>query len=221
MAPALLADLSIPDDVPESQASDAAGFSVDKLFSLRDRTVVITGAGRGLGLSLAHAVLEAGGDVCCLDILQSPDEAEWKAVQKTAGARKLHVSYNRCDVTDELAVEQIIRQKTYEARERGKPVRGLINSAGIQQMEDAMDYPMDGFRRIMEVNVAGSYIIAKQFARAMLAQRTAASIVLIASMSGSIANRVSAAASNSGLPENRDRTKTDDDAGPALLGVQH
>lgn len=50
---------------------------------------------------------------------------------------------------------------------------------------------MNGFRRIMGVNVTGSYIMAKQFARAMVAQQTAASIVLIASMSGSIANRVS------------------------------
>lgn len=58
-------------------------------------------------------------------------------------------------------------------------------------MEDALDYPMDGFRRMMEVNVTGSYIIAKQFARAMVAQKSGASIVLIASMSGNIANRVS------------------------------
>lgn len=189
MSPALVADLAIPDNVPESQDSHAAGFSVDKLFTLRDRTVVITGAGRGLGINLAHAVLEAGGDVCCLDVLQSPDEQEWKTIQKTASARRLHASYDRCDITSEAAVEEMLSTKAEEARARGKPMRGLVNSAGIQQMEDALDYPMDGFRRMMEVNVTGSYIISKHFARVMVAEKTSASIVLIASMSGNIANR--------------------------------
>lgn len=191
MSPALVADLAIPDEAPESTASDASGPPLDKLFTLRDRTVVITGAGRGLGISLSQAVLEAGADICCLDVLESPEEAPWRTLQKTAKARGLHASYHRCDITGEAAVEQLLTEKAEEARMRSKPIRGLINSAGIQQMEDALDYPMDGFRRIMEVNVAGSFVVAKQFARAMIAQGTAASIVLIASMSGSIANRVS------------------------------
>ena len=152
---------------------------------------MITGAGRGLGLNLAYAILEIGADVCCLDVLQEPDSEEWATAKKIAGARNLHISYDRCDITNEAAVEQLIQAKSEEARSRGKPLRGLVNSAGIQQMEDALDYPMDGFRRMMEVNVTGSYIIAKQFARAMVAQKLGASIVLIASMSGNIANRVS------------------------------
>ena len=191
MSPALLADLSVPDTVPESKESDAAGFPLESLFTLKDRTVIITGAGRGLGINLAGAILEAGADVCCLDILESPDEVEWRTVQKKATARRGYVSYDKCDVTDEEAVEQLVKAKAEEARQRQRPIRGLVNCAGIQQMEDALEYPMDGFRRIMEVNVAGSYIMAKQFARAMVAQETGASIVLIASMSGSIANRVS------------------------------
>jgi len=50
---------------------------------------------------------------------------------------------------------------------------------------------MDGFRRIMEVNVAGSYIVAKQFARLLRSEEQSGSIVLIASMSGQVTNRVS------------------------------
>lgn len=191
MSPALVSDLAVAHNAPEPDHSDAAGLSAEKLFRLRDRTVMITGAGRGLGLNLAYAILETGADVCCLDVLQEPDSEEWATAKKIAGARNLHISYDRCDITNEGAVEQLIQAKSEEARSRGKPLRGLVNSAGIQQMEDALDYPMDGFRRMMEVNVTGSYIIAKQFARAMVAQKLGASIVLIASMSGNIANRVS------------------------------
>ncbi|KAI6846172.1 short chain dehydrogenase [Hortaea werneckii] len=189
MSPALVSDLAVARDAPEPDHSDAAGLSAEKLFRLRDRTVMITGAGRGLGLNLAYAILETGADVCCLDVLQEPDSEEWATAKKIAGARNLHISYDRCDITDEASVEQLIKAKSEEARGRGKALRGLVNSAGIQQMEDALDYPIDGFRRMMEVNVTGSYIIAKQFARAMVAQKSGASIVLIASMSGNIANR--------------------------------
>ncbi|KAG9795093.1 NAD(P)-binding protein, partial [Aureobasidium melanogenum] len=59
----------------------------------------------------------------------------------------------------------------------------------IQQMVDAIDYPMDGLRRIMEVNVAGSFLISKYTARLLRDQKLGGSIVLIASMSGQIANR--------------------------------
>ena len=67
----------------------------------------------------------------------------------------------------------------------------MISCAGIQQMVDAIDYPMDGFRRIMEVNVAGSFLISKYTARLLRDQKLGGSIVMIASMSGQIANRVS------------------------------
>jgi NAD(P)-dependent dehydrogenase (short-subunit alcohol dehydrogenase family) len=58
-------------------------------------------------------------------------------------------------------------------------------------MTDAIDYPLDGFRRILEVNVTGSFLVAKHTARIMREEGTSGSIVFIASMSGQIANRVS------------------------------
>lgn len=46
--------------------------NVFDLFSLKGRTVVITGGARGIGLSMAFAVAEAGGDVAILDVLSEP-----------------------------------------------------------------------------------------------------------------------------------------------------
>lgn len=53
----------------------------------------------------------------------------------------------------------------------------------------AIDYPHADIRRIMEVNVTGAYIVAQAAARIMMEHTLNSSIVMIASMSGQIANR--------------------------------
>lgn len=190
MTPSIVSDIELPSDIPESQQT-AANAPLEKLFSLKRRTVVVTGAGRGLGIVLATAVLEAGADVICLDVLTEPSAVEWQAITKLEKNTGVRASYHRCDITDEETVEKILSEVALDAKSKGKPIRSLVNCAGIQQMKDALDYPMDGFRRIMEVNVTGSYIIAKHFARLLRSEQMTGSMVLIASMSGQIANRVS------------------------------
>jgi hypothetical protein len=164
---------------------------ISKLFSLDDRTVVVTGAGRGLGIVLASAVLEAGGDVVCLDVLPKPGEQEWNHIEDIGKANGGHRSYYQGDITDEDAVNQIFAGAAKEARKRGKPIRGLISCAGIQHMKDAIEYPLANFRKILEVNITGSFLVAKYAARLMREEKNIGSIVFIASMSGQIANRVS------------------------------
>lgn len=106
MSPALVSDLVVAHEAPEPDHSDAAGLSSERLFRLRDKTMMITGAGRGLGPSLAYAVLETGADVCCFDVLKEPDSEEWaNAKKREKGWELLYISYNRCDITNETTVE--------------------------------------------------------------------------------------------------------------------
>lgn len=190
MAPAIALDHTIPAVVPESNQTPAAFAPTNDLFSLRGRTVVITGGGRGLGMTLTTAVLEAGGDVACLDLLPEPSVEEWITVQKLAKSRSLQATYTKCDITDEEATKAILEQIAADATARNMPLRGLITCAGIQQMVPAFDYPVDGYRKMLDVNVLGTFIPAKHCARILKDQGTPGSIVMIASMSGQIANRV-------------------------------
>ena len=186
---AVVADHAIPQELKSTQPRRQP--STKDLFSLNGRTVVVTGAGRGLGITLAAAVLDAGGDVACLDVLPTPSEIEWSGITKVANETGRKATYHQCDITSEKDVEATLAKAAAHAHDRSMPIRGLISCAGIQQMTDAIDYPIDGFRKILEVNVTGSFLVAKHTARVMKDSKEGGSIVFIASMSGQIANRVS------------------------------
>lgn len=164
--------------------------SVPNLFALNGKTIAITGGGRGLGLSLAFAVIEARGHVACLDILPAPSEQEWTNLQKLANASNLTISYHQCDVTSEIETTNTLETIAQEATAKGAPFSGIVACAGIQQQVPALDYDAQDFERILRVNVTGSFLTAKRAARIFVDQKQGGSIVLIASMSGQIANRV-------------------------------
>ncbi|RYC55527.1 hypothetical protein CHU98_g10686 [Xylaria longipes] len=185
---AIVNDLSLPAEIPESRKTPA-NTAHDALFSLSDKLIVITGGGRGLGIALAAAVLEAGGHVVCLDILKAPDAEEWAALQKTAKRSNLEVSYRECDITNEEIVEKTMDEIDQDAERVGAQFHGVIACAGIQQKILAVDCPQADFERIQRVNVTGTFLTAKHTARILIKNGVRGSIILIASMSGQIANR--------------------------------
>ncbi|KAI0451414.1 D-arabinitol 2-dehydrogenase [Xylaria acuta] len=174
---AIVNDLSLPVDIP------------DALFSLSDKLIVITGGGRGLGIALTAAVLEAGGHVVCLDILKAPDAEEWAALQKIAKHSNLELSYRECDITNEEILEKIMDETDKDVERVGAQLYGVVACAGVQQRILAVDYPQADFERIQRVNVIGTFLTAKHTARILIKNGVRGSIVLIASMSGQIANR--------------------------------
>jgi NADP-dependent 3-hydroxy acid dehydrogenase YdfG len=191
MAPAIVSDIELPPcEAPETAVTPASKAATSSLFSLVGKTVAVTGGGRGLGITLALAIVEAGGNVACLDILESPSASEWAQLNKIAKAGGRAVSYHRCDVTDESAMAQTVRNVQEEAEAAGVPFWGAVACAGIQQQIAALDYPAADFDRILRVNVTGVFNTCKYTARALKAKNTPGSIVIIASMSGNVANRV-------------------------------
>ena len=165
-------------------------YPTNPLFSLAGRTIAITGAGRGLGITLAAAVLEAGGHVACIDILSAPSELEWASLQTIAKSSNLTVTYHRCDIILEDEVSATLDLIAETASKIGAPLMGTIACAGIQQKIPAVEYPVDGFRRMMDVNVTGTFLTIKHSARIFMREGTKGSMVMIASMSGQVANRV-------------------------------
>ncbi|KAK4174282.1 putative D-arabinitol 2-dehydrogenase [Triangularia setosa] len=151
------------------------------LFSLRDRVILITGGARGVGLTQAGALLSAGAKVHALD--QLTPTPEFLSVQQSSPPGAL--SFHQVDVRDQTALGSIVGGI---AEKEGK-INGLIAAAGIQQETTALEYKKEDVDRMMGVNVTGVFMTAQAVAREMIARKQKGSLVLIGSMSGTVANR--------------------------------
>ncbi|KAI9733087.1 MAG: hypothetical protein M1834_003634 [Cirrosporium novae-zelandiae] len=144
-------------------------------FNLVDKVVLVSGAARGLGLTCAEALLEAGAT--------SPD---FFRVQKRAEEElgtSLH--YRRIDVREVDELNKIIENI---GEENGR-LDGLIAAAGIQQETPALEYTAKDANTMFEVNITGVFMTAQAVAKQMIKFGNGGSIAMIASMSATIANR--------------------------------
>lgn len=94
--------------------------------------------------------------------------------------------YSSLNVTDEHQVSKVLDEAVSKLRH---PLRGIVTAAGISGKIDAVDYPADTFRRILDVNVMGTFLVVQAAVRVMQREKVGGSVVLIASMSGSVANK--------------------------------
>ncbi len=155
-------------------------------FSLTDKVVLVSGAARGLGLTQAEALLEAGATVYALDRLPEPSPDFYRVQRRAAEELGTTLHYRQIDVRD---VEDLNKTVADIGEEHGR-MDGLIAAAGIQQETPALDYTAKDANMMFEVNITGVFMTAQAVAKQMIEYGSRGSIVLIASMSGTIANRV-------------------------------
>ena len=149
---------------------------------------VVTGGASGIGRAVAERLLEDGWPVAVLD---SDRAALANAEGELDGEEAVFLE---ADITDEEDVADAFDAVV----DRIGPVGGLVNSAGIARDLPLRDTSAELFRRILDVNLVGSFICA----RAALERRAdTLSIVNIASVSGLRANtgRVAYGASKAGV----------------------
>lgn len=140
-----------------------------------------------MGISLTKTLLKYGADVISMDLAPSASKEIWDSIVDVAEETNGQVTYISCDVTSEESVESAFSQATKASR---FPIRGLVTCAGISGRRPAIKYPVDEFRRIMDINVTGTFLCARTAARIMHEQNVSGSIVMFASMSGTNVNKV-------------------------------
>ncbi|KAF2643231.1 NAD(P)-binding protein [Massarina eburnea CBS 473.64] len=154
-------------------------------FSLQGKVVLVSGAARGLGLTQAEALLEAGAIVYALDRLEQASADFDVIAQRAEKELNTSLSYRRIDVRDVVALNKIVEEI---ATKHGR-IDGLVAAAGIQQETSALEYTAEDANLMFEVNITGVFMTAQAVAKQMIKHGNGGSMVLIGSMSGSIVNK--------------------------------
>jgi NAD(P)-dependent dehydrogenase (short-subunit alcohol dehydrogenase family) len=152
-------------------AAEPRTFGIDQDFT--GRRALVTGAGSGIGLAIATALLERGADVIAVDLSTEavPDDA--------------------LRLTADVSNEQQVRATLEAVAERG-PIDTLFNNAGIGSTTSIIDCEPDEWDRVFNVNVRGTYLMCKHVLPTMLERRFGV-IVNTASVAGMIGLRDRAA----------------------------
>ncbi len=159
-------------------------------MSAGDRVAVVTGGAQGIGRRTAELLAERGYRVAIFDLREATDTAD--RIRARSGEARAWAG----DVTDEGAVERFTGEVM---REWGR-ADVLVNNAGISLIRAAEETSAAEYRRMLEVNLVGPFLMAKAFGKRMLAQKSG-SIVNVASIAGlvAVADRAAYNASKHGL----------------------
>jgi NAD(P)-dependent dehydrogenase (short-subunit alcohol dehydrogenase family) len=139
--------------------------------SLAGRHALVTGGGRGIGAAIATVLRTAGAKVTLLGRNQA-------RLQDTAATLPMARAI-RCDVTDEAAVGAAFA----EARQTFGPVTILVNNAGAAESAPLARTSLDLFRRMLEVNLVGTFLCSRAALPDML-ETGCGRIVNVASVAG-------------------------------------
>ncbi len=168
------------------EASDQANQTSSlpaRLFDLTGKVVLLTGASYGLGETMAKGLAEAGASL----VLAARSKEPLEAVASACAARGVDAIAVSADVSNEDDIASLVDA----AMQRHGRIDVLVNNAGISDMRGvpAENFDIDTFRRIIEVDMLGAFMLARDVGRHMLSAGRG-SIINICSIMGSGANEL-------------------------------
>ncbi len=154
------------------------------MTALAGRVAVVTGAARGIGQAVAARFVAAGAYVVLADLPGS-------GVRAVADALGPQARGMTCDVTDAGQVADLVRG----AVDAFGALDIMVANAGIAPAVPFLDLTPDQFRRVVDVNLTGSFLCVQAAAKQMLAQagRAPGAMVLMASVQAQVVAETHAA----------------------------
>jgi NAD(P)-dependent dehydrogenase (short-subunit alcohol dehydrogenase family) len=158
-----------------------------------NKTVLVTGAGSGIGAATVRRLFAEGASVVAADVRKEDVD---RVVAEFGGSDRVYAVAVDASNRDQVAAF------VSEAVQRFGHLHGLLNSAGIRGVGSVLDTDIETWRKVLSVNLEGTFNVCQTFARAVKeAQTPGAAIVNISSAAGirGVPNRLSYAASKYGV----------------------
>jgi sorbitol-6-phosphate 2-dehydrogenase len=145
---------------------------------LQNRIALVTGAGSGLGRSIAIGLARAGAAVGLVDLDKiAAEETESLIASEKPESGSVVLP---CDVTLESDVAETFQAAVAQM----KTIDILVNAAGVAPAYSLVDFPLDKWQFSLNVNLTGYFLMAREAARVMIKQGRGGSIVNLSSKSG-------------------------------------
>ena len=152
--------------------------SHDPIFSVKDKTAIITGASSGLGVTFAQILAERGANV----VLSARRVENLNSLKESLDSENFSSMVAQCDVTESAQVAHMFTK----AEEKFGRVDILVNNAG--QIAEAGSVPENitdsMFEQTVKVNLIGLWYCCKEAGRRMLSDGKGGSIINLSSVAG-------------------------------------
>jgi len=145
------------------------------LFSLKGKTAIVTGGGRGLGAQIAQGFAEAGANV----VLCSRKVEACEVVAAELAKLGVQTLALACDVTKSDDVANVV-SKTIDTFGN---IDILVNNSGASWGTPAVEMPYEAWQKVFDVNVNGTFLMSQAVGKKMLEQKSG-KIINIASIAG-------------------------------------
>ena len=147
---------------------------MENLFSIEDKVIIITGAGRGIGYQLAVGLAKYSA------IIYSLDKKFTKKIPKNLSSNIIEI---KCDITDYKKIKQVFK-KIFVKEKR---INVLINNAGVSfaSQKKNQSYSEKDWIETINVNLTGSFYCSQEVIKYMLKQRNG-SIINITSINAEL-----------------------------------
>jgi gluconate 5-dehydrogenase len=132
-------------------------------FDLSGRHALVTGGGSGLGLAIAEGLASAGARLTLVGRDAGRIERAADAI-RTAGGQASPVA---CDLTDRDALPALVER----AKRESGPIDILVNNAGVQQRGPVLEFPADGWDRMIATHLSAPFFLTQAIAPGMVERR--------------------------------------------------